>query len=84
MKHIKSANILAKDLEIQLKLNKSTISYNLKILERSEFINRKTPIEQGSRSSFDEELDQRQKFISINDNGKNFLIALHNYLANVF
>lgn len=79
-------NTLAKDLEVDLSLNKSTISYNLKILEKNEFISRSSPLELKGKSIFssDKELDQRQKFISINENGKEFLVMLHDYLGSIF
>lgn len=84
MKNYKLSTILAKDLEENLKLNKSTISYNLKILENNEFINRISPIKMGMTVKSDAEIDQRQKFISINDNGKNFLLSLQQYLNSIF
>lgn len=83
MKNNELSSILAKDLEVNLNLNKSTISYNLKILENNDFINRFNPIE-GISKGFDEEIDQRRKLIKINDNGKNFLILLHQYLNTIF
>ena len=84
MKNLKLKNLLAKDLEADLKLNKSTISYNLKILEKNEFVNRTTPIELKATNRMDDELDQRQKIISITEAGKDFLISLHQYLGNIF
>ena len=85
MKNEKVKNLLAKDLETDLKLNKSTISYNLKILENNSFITRKTPIEISiNENSSEDELDQRQKRILINENGKKFLIELQKYLNSIF
>ena len=71
-------------MEENLKLNKSTISYNLKILENNEFINRISPIEKEMIVKSDLEVDQRQKFISINENGRNFLLSLQQYLNSIF
>ena len=85
MKNEKVKNLLAKDLETDLKLNKSTISYNLKILENNSFITRKTPIEISiNENSSEDELDQRQKRILINENWKKFLIELQKYLNSIF
>ena len=85
MKNEKVKNLLAKDLETDLKLNKSTIYYNLKILENNSFITRKTPIEISiNENSSEDELDQRQKRILINENGKKFLIELQKYLNSIF
>ena len=84
MKNYNISAILAKDLEANLNLNKSTISYNLKILENNEFINRISPIEKEMIVKSDLEVDQRQKFISINENGRNFLLSLQQYLNSIF
>ena len=85
MKNEKAKNLLAKDLESNLNLNKSTISYNLKILETNSFISRKSPIEISiSGTSSEDDLDQRQKRILINENGKKFLIELQKYLNSIF
>lgn len=84
MKNNNHTTLLAKDLEIDLNLNKSTISYNLKILERNDFIIRNSPISKNLLQYQDDNLDQRQKYISISDNGKKFLIMLNQYLSSIF
>ncbi len=83
MKKNKLSTLLAKDLESDLNLNKSTISYNLKLLEKNDFITRLSPISKGILQYQDENLDQRQKFVSISENGKKFLIQLNRYLSSL-
>jgi DNA-binding MarR family transcriptional regulator len=79
------SNMTAKDLEINLKLNKSTISYNLKLLENFMYITRINAIELFiNDQNRNEEFDQRQKFILINENGRKFLATIHNYLDTIF
>ena len=87
MKNANLKNLLAKDLEANLNLNKSTVSYNLKILENNNFISRNTPIESKVKDNISKDevdLDQRQKRISINQNGIRFLVQLYQYLNAIF
>ena len=80
---LREKSVIAKDIEEEFNIKKATVSYNIKLLEEYNFIERSSNIEkilQEGRSVEKTEVDQRKKYIIINENGKDFLRSLHHNL----
>lgn len=85
---LRNDNVIAKDIEDEFNIKKSTLSYNIRILETEKFIERTSRMEkrlqEGGDIDTDDDLDQRQKIIFINEKGRKFLESLHYSLKGIF
>ena len=83
---IRNKDVIAKDIGLEFSIKKSTVSYNLKMLESNKLIERTSKMEKALAENPDEldDFDHRQKIITINEDGIRFLELLNYNLKGMF